>query len=305
MHKAGKMKLCIVLFLLLLIASCQAKTLIVDSGESGDAKTLMAAVFLAGNGDTIQILPGNYAGAIVDKSVNISGTGAVIIEGSLAVTAPSCRVSDITIKARGKDAGISLAFPNNQLVRCTVAGIATAVKVTGENNSLRDCRIDSPQGVEIFGAKNEVIRCNISGSTAVRINGTGGCMVSGCQISALQGGVLIEDSLGNAVVNNTFSGNGFGVVLTRSHGNNVSYNNLSRGYVSGLDVVDSRNSNLTKNYITGGKVGISLRGSQNCNVSGNICEKNERAGIFVEGADHNLLAGMSMEYLCVDVRKIC
>jgi parallel beta-helix repeat protein len=294
MHKAENMKLSIALFLLLLVASCQAKTLIVDPGESGDAETLLAAILLAGNGDTIQILPGNYGGAIVDKSVNISGTGAVIIEGSLAVTAPGCMVSDITIKARGKDAGISLASPNNQLVRCTVEGIATAVKVTGENNSIRDCRIDSPQGVEIFGAKNEVLRSNISGSTAIRINGTWGGMVSGCQISALHGGVQIEDSWGNTVVNNTFSGNGFGVVLTRSHGNDVSYNNLSRGYVSGLDVVDSRSSNLTKNYITGGKVGISLRGSQNCNISGNICEKNERAGIFAEGADHNLLVSNNL-----------
>jgi parallel beta-helix repeat protein len=74
------------------------------------------------------------------------------------------------------------------------------------------------------------------------------------------------------------------VVLTRSHGNEVSHNNLSSGYVSGLDVVDSSSSNLTKNYITGGKIGISLRGSHSCNVSGNICLKNERAGIFGEGA---------------------
>ncbi len=281
MHKAEKMKLFIVLFLLLLVSCCQAKTLIVDPGESGDAKTLLAAIFLAGNGDMIQIQPGNYAGAIVDKSVNISGRGAVIVEGSLAITASGCRVSDITIKAGGKDAVVSLASPDNQLVRCTLAGIATAVKVTGENNSIRDCRIDSPQGVEIFGAKNKVLDSTISGGTAIRINGTSDGMISGCQISASQG-VQIEDSRGNAVVNNTFSGNGFGVVLTRSHGNIVSHNNLSGGYVSGLDVVDSSSSNLTKNYITGGKVGISLRRSHSCLVSGNICQKNERAGIFGE-----------------------
>jgi parallel beta-helix repeat protein len=288
MHKAEKMKLCIALFLLLIVASCQAKTLIVDPGGSGDAKTLLAAILLAGNGDTIQIQPGDYAGAIVDKSLNISGSGPVILEGSLEVTAPGCKVSDITIKARGEDAAVSFASQDNQLVRCTVAGIATAVKVTGVNNSIRDCRIDSPQGVEIFGAKNEVLRSSISGSTAIRVNRTSGCVISGCQISAEQG-AQIEDSHGNTVLNNTFSGNGFGVVLIRSHGNDVSHNNLSRGYVSGLDVVDSRSSNLTNNYITGGKVGISLRGSQNCRVFGNICEKNERAGIFVEGAIQNLL----------------
>jgi parallel beta-helix repeat protein len=287
------MKLRIVLFLLVLVASCQAKTLIVDPGESGDAKTLLAAVLLAGNGDSIQILPGNYAGAIVDKSVNISGSGFVILDGSLAITAPGCKVSDITIKALGKDPAVSLASNDNQLVGCTITGIATAVKVTGENNSIKDCRIDSPQGIEIFGAKNEVLGSFISGSTAIRINSTVGSTISGCQISALKG-VLIEDSQGNMVANNTFSGSGFGVVLTRSHGNNVSHNNLSPGYVSGLDVVDSNNCNLTNNNITGGKVGISLRGSQNCNVSGNICEKNERAGIFAEGAYQNLLVSNNL-----------
>ncbi|HUS76342.1 MAG TPA: NosD domain-containing protein [Methanothrix sp.] len=282
------MKLRIAFFLLLLVSCCQARTLIVDPGGSGDAKSLLTAIPLAGNGDTIQILPGNYAGAIVDKSLNISGSGAVIVEGSLAVTAPGCKISDITIKTNGNDAVISLDSRDNQLVRCTIAGIATAVKVTGENNSIQESRIDSPQGLEIFGAKNKVVKSTISGDIAIRINGTSEGVISDCQISALQG-VLIEDSRGNVVINNSFSGNGFGVVLTRSHGNEVTHNNLSSGYVSGFDVVDSSSSNLTENYITGGKVGISLRGSHSCNVSGNICEKNERAGIFGEGAYQNLL----------------
>jgi len=46
MHKAERMKQCIALLLLALVASCQAKTLVVDPGESGDAKTLLAAIFL-------------------------------------------------------------------------------------------------------------------------------------------------------------------------------------------------------------------------------------------------------------------
>ncbi|MDD4163094.1 MAG: hypothetical protein PHW87_11515, partial [Methanothrix sp.] len=164
------MKLFTAFFLLLLVASCQARTLIVDPGGSGDGKTLLAAISLAGNGDAIQILPGNYSGATVDKSLNIYGRGA-IVEGSLAVTAPGCIVSDITIKAGGKGAAVSLNSRDNQLVRCTVAGIATAVIVTGENNSIWECRIDSPQGVEIFGAKNKVLNSTISDTTSGTISG--------------------------------------------------------------------------------------------------------------------------------------
>jgi parallel beta-helix repeat protein len=284
------MKLCIAIFLLLLVASCQAKTLLVDPGGSGDAKTLLAAIRLASSGDVIEILPGNYAGAILDKSLNLSGHGPVVLEGSLLVTAPGCRVSGIFIKAREKDAAVTLASQDGQLRNCAVEGIATGISVTGENNSIWDSRIDSPQALEIFGAKNRILGSNISGSTAIRINKTSQALISDCKISALQG-VLIEDSSRNIVVNNTFSGNGFAVVLSRSDGNEVSHNNLSSGYVSGLDLVDSRSNNLTENRITGEKVGISLRGSQDCNVSGNICLKNERAGIFADGAYQNLLEG--------------
>ena len=70
-------------------------------------------------------------------------------------------------------------------------GIATGISVTGENNSIWDSRIDSPQALEIFGAKNRIVGSNISGSTAIRINRTSQTLISGCQISALQG-VLIE-----------------------------------------------------------------------------------------------------------------
>jgi parallel beta-helix repeat protein len=282
------MKLSIALFLLLLITSCQAKTLLVDPGGSGDAKTLLAAIRLASSGDVIQILPGNYAGAILDKSLNLSGLGPVVLEGSLLVTAPDCRVSGIFIKAQGKDAAVTLASRDGQLRSCAVQGIATGISMTGENNSILESRIDSPQALEIFGAKNRILRSNISGSTAIRINKTSQALISECKISALHG-VLIEDSSRNVVVNNTFSGNGFAVVLSRSEGNEVTRNNISSGYVSGLDLVDSRSNNLTNNHITGEKVGISLRGSQDCNVSGNICLKNERAGIFGDGAYQNRL----------------
>lgn len=283
------MRPCIALLLLALVASCQAKTLVVDPDESGDTKTLYAAVYQADSGDTILIQPGNYAGAVVDKSLNITTRGPVIIDGSLAITAPGCRVSGLTIKPRGKDAAVSLAGYGSLLSGCTITSIATAIQVTGANNSIMNCRIDSPQGVEIFGANNEVLRSAISASTAIRVNRTAGSRISDCEISAIKG-ILIEDSLGNTAANNTLSGTGFGVVLTRSQSNNVSYNRFSSGYVSALDVADSPGNNLTNNRITGAKVGISLRGSQSCNVTGNVCERNERAGIFAEGSNQNHLA---------------
>ena len=102
------MKLIIALILLLLITSGQAKTLIVDPGGSGDAKTIHDAIFLASSGDSIQILPGNYGGALVDRSLSISGKGDVILGGPLVVTAPGCEISDLTVKVGGQDPAVSL-----------------------------------------------------------------------------------------------------------------------------------------------------------------------------------------------------
>lgn len=285
------MRLIFALILLLLVTSGQAKTLIVDPGGSGDAKTIPGGIFLASSGDSIQILPGNYSGAIVNRTLSISGKGDVILKGPLVVNAPDCEISDLTIEVSGQDPAVSLLSRDNQLIRCTIAGGEVALRVSGENNSIRENRIDSPQGtgLEIYGAENWVQNCTVQGNVGVKINKTRESLISGCRIVALQG-VLIEDSSRNTVENNTFSADGFGVVLTRSEGNELSRNDISGIYVSGLDVSDSNGNNLTRNNITGGKVGISLRGAEHCNVTENVCLKNERAGIYGDGASLNTVA---------------
>ena len=116
------MKPIVALVLLLLVSTVQAKTLIVDPGGSGNATNIPRAISLASSGDSIQIMPGNYSGAIVDHSLNISGIGLVILEGPLTVTAPGCEISNITINARGEEPGVSLQSRDNQLIHCTIVG---------------------------------------------------------------------------------------------------------------------------------------------------------------------------------------
>jgi len=283
------------LILLLFISCCQAKTLIVDPGGSGDADTLMEAVLLADSGDSIQIKPGNYLATTVDKSLTIRGSPGTIVDGPLIVTAPGCLISDIEVVkgSSESDAVVRLDSSGNQLIRCTVSAIATAVIVTGRNNTIAESRIDSPQGIEIFGPKNSVIGSKISGSTAIRVNRTWGSMISSCQISATEG-VRIENSQDNSIINNTYAGNGLGVVLTGSIGDEVSRNDLSGNLVSGIDVFLSSKCNLTDNRISGGQIGISLRSSEGSNVSDNTCLKNERAGIYLDSANGNLISENSL-----------
>lgn len=262
----------------------------VDPGDSSDAKTISAAVFKASPGDTIQIQSGRYPGAIIDRSLKIYGREGVSIEGPLSINAPGCEIYDLNINASRSDASLSLLSGDCRVVNCTISGEKVAVSSEGSNNTIAECSIISPAGIEIFAPDNQIKSCHIQGSgIGVRINQTSGCWVQGCTITALQG-VLIEDSDRNEVVNNTILTDGLGLVLTRSDGNVASGNNLSGAFVSGIDMLNSRFNDIAANRIEGGKVGISLRVAEYCNVTSNWCLGNERAGIYGNEASGLILA---------------
>jgi parallel beta-helix repeat protein len=282
----GKMR-SLIIFLLLIMTSCQAKTIVVDLDGSGDAKTLNDAISLARTGDLIQILEGNYSGATVDRRLSIIGSNATL-HGSLVIAAQGCEISDLTVQAIGIDPAINLRSQDNQLHRCTVRGRSTGLVATGENNTIVDCQIDSPLGLGLFGARSRIENSTFLGSVGIEMNRTSENLIEGCNITTTKG-VLIEESTGNRVLNNTFSGIGFGVVLTGSNDNEISGNNLSGDYVSCIDVADSSLNNITENHVTGGKIGISLRMSEENNVTRNICHKNERAGIYGDKASNNYI----------------
>lgn len=64
----------------------QGRTWIVDAagGPNHDFREIGAAVVAAASGDTIDVRPGNYAGFVVDKGINIHGqAGAVVQRGFL------------------------------------------------------------------------------------------------------------------------------------------------------------------------------------------------------------------------------
>ncbi len=245
--------------------------------------------YQASPGDTIQIQSGRYGGAVIDRSLKIHGQEGVSIEGPLIINAPGCEIYDLKINSSKLDPSLSLLSRDCRAVRCSVSGAKVAVNSEGSNNTIEECSINSPGGIEIFAPDNRVLGCRIQGGVGVRINQTAGCMVENCTINALQA-VLIEDSDGNSALNNTILTDGLGLVLTRSDGNVAAGNNLSGAFVSGMDVFDSRANVISANRIKGGKVGISLRGTEGCNVTQNECHKNERVGIYGNGAENSLLA---------------
>ena len=277
-----------VLVLLLFFSSCQAKTLTVDAKGSGDALDLEGAISLATDGDSILIMPGNYSGAKVDRTLNITGRPGANLMGSLTVAAPGCRISDIDIIGPEDDSSISLVSSGISVNGCNISSLANAVSILGDDNRVENCSITSPRAVDIRGAKNAVLASSISGETAVVFNRTWGGRVEGCRLSA-QRGVVLEECHDSAVANNTYSGSGMAIVLFASHDNFISGNNLSGQMISGIDDFRSQGNSHSNNTISGAQVGISLRGSEKGNITGNVCRKNERAGIFVEGGAGNSL----------------
>ena len=282
------MKAASLLLLLLCVACCHARNIEVDPSGRGDATTINAAIIQADPGDSIWVMPGNYSAPTLDRSLEISGTGDVVLEGTTTVSAPGCKLSGLNLKAGGEDPAMVVDGRDAAVYNCSIIGPATAGRIFGENCTLQGCRIDSPTGLEIFAAASAVADCSIKADTAARINRTGRCRISGCEVNSLRG-VMVEESGNCSIVNNSFTGNGFAVVLSGSHDNSVAGNDISGTYISALDIEGSRGNNLTENRISGGKVGVSLRGSTDCLVWGNSIESVEQAAIFLDQSTQNLL----------------
>jgi parallel beta-helix repeat protein len=282
------MKYLVVLLFLLLMASCQAKIITVNSGGSGDAKTLYDAISRAEAGDTLLIGPGSYGGAVVSKSISIRGSDQVTIKGSLELDAPGCVLSNLSIQGDGTNPAILLNSADNRLFRCFVKNAKTGIGIVGDNNTLQENTVDCGLGAELSGSRCKIINSTFLGDVGIKVSGGSQALVRGCEISSSQG-VLMESARKNQIINNGFSGMGFGVALSASSENRIIGNNLSGAYVSGIDVVESSGNYLEQNRIAGGKLGISLRGSQNNSLIKNNCRKNERVGIYADRSFNNTL----------------
>jgi len=288
------MKILIILSFMLFITSSEARTLTVDLSGSGVVKTLSDAIALAKPGDDILVRPGDYDGAVVDRRISIHGSSDArsgrSSVGALVVSAPGCRISDLSIKTSGSSPALVLQSPDNVLVRCSLQGKGTGISVTGGNNTVRDCQIGSPLGMVISGSGCSVLNSSMRGDKGIRITDSSLNTIKACRILTAQG-MEIEASSKNLIEKNTFSGMSFGLSLTGSSENMIQGNDFTGSYVSGLDIADSSGNNVTGNSITGGKLGISLRRSERNNLTANVCQGNERAGIYADSSFDNRLDG--------------
>jgi parallel beta-helix repeat protein len=278
------------LLILLLLTSCQARTIVVDPSGSADARTPSGAISLASPGDTIYIRPGSYGGANVDRTVTLSGSSESRLGEPLVITAPGCKVYNLTVESGGPEPAVRLQSEDCLLVGCKVSGSAIGIQAAGRNNTVRDCSIESVSGtgMQISGNEIRVQSSTIDGNAGIRMDHTAGSRIDGCKMQGQQG-ILMDSSTGNQIGNCSFAESVFGIVLTKSSANMVANTSLSGEFVSGIDILNSEKNDIIGNSISGGKLGISLRNSKGNNLTGNICRKIERAGIYGDGATENNL----------------
>lgn len=283
----------IFLSILMLVTFAEGRTLIVDPGGHGDSKTLPGAISMAAPGDEIILKPETFDGAVIDRAVSISGPpGAKIVgkQGSaLVVTAPGCKISNISIEAGDSSTVVVLQSQDNSLSGCKVLGGSTGIGMHGGNNTVKGCDVQSRYGVEIAGTKCRVLNSTFRGDVGVRLNNASENEVIGCNLLAATG-IEAAYSPRNMIENNSFSGIGFGFALTRSSENRISGNNISGQFMSGIDVLESSRNRVFRNLIEGGKIGISLRGSMNNSLTANTCRKNERAGLYTDASFRNAIS---------------
>lgn len=294
----------ILLSILMLMTLAEGRTLIVDPSGDGDSKTIPRAIAMAAPGDEIILKPETYVGVVIDRTVSISGQpGARIVgkQGSaLVVAAPGCKISNLSIEAGSSSTVVVLQSQDNTISGCKVLEGSTGISISGRNNTVKGCDVQSRHGVEILGPETTGIMGNIGpigtmckvlnstfrGDVGVRLNNASENEIHGCNLLAATG-IEAMYSPRNMIENNSFSGIGFGVALTRSSENRISGNNFRGQFMSGIDVLESSQNKVSRNLIEGGKLGISLRGSNNNSLVDNTCRKNERAGLYTDASFRN------------------
>lgn len=289
----------ILLSLLMLTALAESRTLTVDPGGSGDSKTISGAISMASPGDEIHIMPATYDGAIVDRKLSISGLGGARIAGqgrsALIVTAPGCKISNLSLETGGTSTVVVLQSPDNLVSMCKISGGSTGISAVGLNNTVQACEVQSGVGLEVTGSSCKALNNTFRGDLGIRLKNTTANDIRECRLLSATG-VEISFSSGNRLENNSFSGLGFGISLAGSNGNRILRNGISGQYMSGIDVLTSDENTLSGNRVEGGKLGISLRGSDNNSLIENVCTRNERAGLYADDSFRNDIRGNELSY---------
>lgn len=278
----------IVSSVLLIPLSINAKTISVPN----DYPTINEALMYAGDGDTIEVKPGEYMERIrIEKRIHIRGIDRPVIRSSrgnlIEITASDVIIEGLTLtydtpELRSTDTAIYIEkgadrviIRNNNFLN-VIFGIWNV-----EGNGLRI------ENNTITGIKD--IETNYRGN-CINLTGSEGVYVSGNELSYCRDGIYIELSHDAHVIKNRIRGSRYSVHTMwadRGHFNeNITHDNLV-----GLAIMYSRNPEIRGNLSYGNSThGLLIIQSVRGNITDNIVIANTK-GLFLYNSIYNEIRG--------------
>ena len=162
--------------------------------------------------------------------------------------------------------------------------LGTVIEITVSNVSIGNLTVRNAgssiedSGIELSGVEN----CNINGNI----------LIENCN-----NGIMVYQSIGNAVIGNTVAETGqSGIILYGSNNNTVSENNVQNASRYGIALQDSYYCHVTENNVTSSYEGIVLLSSNRNSVSRNRVTQSASHGIRLDDpSDYNTFTENTVE----------
>ncbi|RLF45632.1 MAG: hypothetical protein DRN29_06350 [Thermoplasmata archaeon] len=274
------------------------KTLYVGGGGPNNYTSIQDAINDAKDEDTVFVYSGVYNESIIlDKSINLIGehrekTIIYAAQGyAINVTGSHVTINNFAITNGSWEYASVIVYNSegNTISNCNFYNNDCAIRIySSYKNKILDCDMyGNLIGIQLrYSKDNEILNCNVShNGEGMSITYSDGNKVSQCIFYENKwGGISIDYSLSNTILNNVFVDNGIGI-----YGEKLPQfiHNIYNNTVNGLPLLYIRNEkNVVLKDIEAGEVII-----VNCNVSKikNIAINNSYIGIEVAYCNNNII----------------
>ena len=213
--------------------SISGTVLYVGGSGGNNYTTLREAVNHSMDGDTIIIFHGVYEGATIKKSVTVIGRNAIITSG-------------VFIKTN-----------NVILENLLIKDCHTAIKIYGDNNTVKNCTIlNNSYGINVEGNFNNILSNKIfkNYQYGIHLDYAHGNMIESNEIYRNKWGVYMMNSRENLLLKNVIKNNEIGIKLQKSQNNIIKLNNITKNRDNGVYMCCYSMNNLIymNNFIENG-----------------------------------------------------
>ncbi|HEX7580318.1 MAG TPA: nitrous oxide reductase family maturation protein NosD [Thermoanaerobaculia bacterium] len=253
---------------------------------------LQARVDAAGNGETVEVGPGTFAGDLfIDRPLRLVGRGHPRLVGSGAGSVVRIRAADVTIDGFDID-----GRQGGDLGRDS-SGIHTSAPRT----TIRNCRVvDSLFGIYLREADGGLVEsCSIRGipgrdagekGSGIHVWNTTGFTLRNNEIVDVRDGFYIQSSPNGVVTGNTARDLRYGLHYMFSD-DNVFEDNLFENGAAGTAIMYSNRLSFRRNRFVHNRgfasVGLLFKSCDDVTAEDNLLADNAR-GIFLEGSNRCL-----------------